>query len=169
MPLPQNPDEYFSKPLTVYPMTNPTHQTPEPPAAGEFTSNDIKPGPFSEHDLRMQWNAQADNFNQWDSLDSCEQLALAQTAAISADRARRPQDELVPVSERLPGPEDCDAEGRVWWLKERANPDHDLLMPTWHLQRHGPAGARFFRFTHWIPANALPLPSTTPARGCSHD
>ena len=65
----------------------------------------------------------------------------------------------VPVSERLPGPEDCDAEGRCWWLKERANPDHDLLMPTWHLQRQGPAGTRFFRFTHWCPFHALPLPA----------
>jgi hypothetical protein len=69
-----------------------------------------------------------------------------------------PAPQPIPVSERLPGPKDCDAEGRCWWLKERANPDHDLLMPTWHLQRQGPAGTRFFRFTHWLPAHALPLP-----------
>jgi hypothetical protein len=65
----------------------------------------------------------------------------------------------VPVSERLPGPEDCDAEGRCWWLKQRENPDYDLLMPTWHFQRQGPAGTRFFRYTHWLPAHALPVPS----------
>lgn len=64
----------------------------------------------------------------------------------------------VAVAERLPGKGDCDAEGRCWWLKERANPDHDLLMPTWHLQRQGPAGTTFFRFTHWLPHWALPLP-----------
>jgi hypothetical protein len=40
------------------------------------------PGPFSEHDLIQRWNAQADNANQWDSLDTCEQLAWAQTCAI---------------------------------------------------------------------------------------
>jgi hypothetical protein len=65
----------------------------------------------------------------------------------------------IPVSERLPGPEDCDAEGRCWWLKQRENPDYDLLMPTWHFQRQGPAGTRFFRYTHWLPAHALPVPS----------
>jgi hypothetical protein len=42
----------------------------------------VEPGPFSEHDLREQWNAQADEFNQWESLDSSEQLAWAQTRAI---------------------------------------------------------------------------------------
>ena len=50
----------------------------------KLTSNDIKPGPFSEHELREQWNSQADEFNQWDSLDSCEQLAWAQTQALSS-------------------------------------------------------------------------------------
>jgi hypothetical protein len=44
----------------------------------------VEPGPFSEHDLREQWNAQADEFNQWESLDSSEQLAWAQTRAIAA-------------------------------------------------------------------------------------
>ena len=72
----------------------------------------------------------------------------------------RPTPQPVAVSERLPGPEDCDEQGRCWWLKQRANPDHDLLMPTWHLQRQGPVGTTFFRFTHWAPANALPTPET---------
>jgi hypothetical protein len=47
----------------------------------------VEPGPFSEHDLREQWNAQADEFNQWESLDSSEQLAWAQTRAIAAQAA----------------------------------------------------------------------------------
>jgi Lar family restriction alleviation protein len=47
----------------------------------------VEPGPFSEHDLREQWNAQADQFNQWESLDSSEQLAWAQTRAIAAQAA----------------------------------------------------------------------------------
>jgi hypothetical protein len=47
----------------------------------------VEPGPFSEHDLREQWNAQADDFNQWESLDSSEQLAWAQTRAIAAQAA----------------------------------------------------------------------------------
>ena len=47
----------------------------------------VEPGPFSEDDLREQWNAQADEFNQWESLDSSEQLAWAQTRAIAAQPA----------------------------------------------------------------------------------
>ena len=53
------------------------------------TSDDIPPGPLTEHDLIQQWNNQADEFNQWDSLDTCEQLAWAQVRAIAADRNRR--------------------------------------------------------------------------------
>lgn len=62
----------------------------QPAPAEPATSDDIPPGPFSEHDLREAWNGQADQFNQWDSLDTGEQLAWAQARAIAADRARRP-------------------------------------------------------------------------------
>jgi hypothetical protein len=48
------------------------------------TSEQIPPGPWSEHQLRTQWNAQADEFNQWESLDLSEQLAWAQARAIGA-------------------------------------------------------------------------------------
>ena len=51
-----------------------------------LTSDDIPPGPLSEDDLRRGWNQQADEHNQWESLDSCEQLAWAQALAIKADR-----------------------------------------------------------------------------------
>ena len=57
----------------------------------------VEPGPFSEHDLREQWNAQADELNQWESLDSCEQLAWAQTRAIAADRFLPPVAKPTPV------------------------------------------------------------------------
>lgn len=60
-----------------------------PAPAEPATSNDIPPGPFSEQDLREAWNGQADQFNQWDSLDTGEQLAWAQARAIAADRARQ--------------------------------------------------------------------------------
>lgn len=55
-----------------------------------LSADDIPPGPLSEHELREQWNQQADEFNQWDSLDSCEQLAWAQARAIQRDRNARP-------------------------------------------------------------------------------
>jgi hypothetical protein len=44
----------------------------------------VEPGPLSEHELREQWNAQADEFNQWESLDPAEQLAWAQARAIAS-------------------------------------------------------------------------------------
>ena len=54
----------------------------------------------------------------------------------------------VPVSERLPGPEDCDAEGRCW----RFAPAEGF----------GAAGWSFYQGseddTHWLPAHALPIP-----------
>lgn len=47
------------------------------------------PSPISAHDLAIQWNQQADQSEQWDSLDLYEQLAWAQSRAIAADRAQR--------------------------------------------------------------------------------
>lgn len=43
----------------------------------------IPPSPYTESQLRDQWNAQADEFNQWESLDSGEQHAWAQARALS--------------------------------------------------------------------------------------
>ena len=57
----------------------------------------IEPGPFSEDELLKQWNAQADELNQWESLDSSEQLAWAQTRAIAADRFLPPVAKPTPV------------------------------------------------------------------------
>ena len=88
--------------------------------------------------------------------------AIAYARAVLA-RWGNPTPQPVAVSERWPEQEDCDEQGRCWWLKQRANPDHDLLMPTpmptWHLQRQRLVGTTFFRFTHWLPANALPTPT----------
>jgi hypothetical protein len=48
-----------------------------------LTSDDIPPGPLSEDDLRRGWTQQADEHNQWESLDSAEQLDWAQARAIA--------------------------------------------------------------------------------------
>jgi hypothetical protein len=59
----------------------------------------VEPGPFSEHDLSEQWNAQADEFNQWESLDSSEQLAWAQTRAINSGQfASLTQEPTAPIA-----------------------------------------------------------------------
>lgn len=54
-----------------------------------MTTSEFPPGPISENDLREAWNQQADQFDQWDSLESYEQLAWAQIRAIAADRAQQ--------------------------------------------------------------------------------
>jgi hypothetical protein len=161
-------------------------------------------GPFSLIELATQWNAQADEFNQWDSLGLGEQIGWAQARAIAADRARRsapeppPDGEVatiaarlkdlahavteerwcdfsmrvpaqplrdadlvltrsadllsrlsppqpIPVSERLPGAEDCLDEGWAWFFSPRVG-WRQAVLPV------SPA------FTHWLPAYALPRP-----------
>jgi hypothetical protein len=76
--------------------------------------------------------------------------ALAQPEPVA------PTIQPVPVSERLPGPEDCDSEGRCWmfdpcdrgwWAYRSALPsDDELGRPPW---------------THWLPYWALPVPADT--------
>jgi len=80
-----------------------------------------------------------------------EPIMLAFRAAIAADRAAiakygTPTPQPVAVSERLPGPEDCDEKGRCWW--HRYTPTKE-----WHLQR-----VYIGRYNYWLPANALPTP-----------
>jgi hypothetical protein len=76
----------------------------------------------------------------------------------------------VPVSERLPGSGDCDAEGRCWLLTVEDD------YPQWRLhsiQGAQPGGAMIwvpvdsspgvmvdcFYTSHWLPAHVLPLPA----------
>jgi hypothetical protein len=59
--------------------------------------------------------------------------------------------EPVPVAERLPGPEDCDDQGRCWWL------DRPLkYAPAWILRR--PDDGLLFTFIAWAPHWAFPFP-----------
>jgi len=69
----------------------------------------------------------------------------------------RPAIEPIPVSERLPGPEDCDEEGRCWWFCPAS------LLPNgmcayWCL---APADPPKSWHTHWRPYRALTLPPVT--------
>lgn len=52
-------------------------------AAGE------EPHLIPEHELQLSWDAQAEDFNDWNSLDLSEKLAWAQIRAAIHDRARR--------------------------------------------------------------------------------
>jgi hypothetical protein len=73
-------------------VTNPTEAVR---AAAPLTAETIKPGPFSEHDLRQLWNAQSEE--EWYGLMSYQQLAFAQTQAIEADRRRAEPTSSAPV------------------------------------------------------------------------
>ena len=56
----------------------------------------------------------------------------------------------ISVTERLPGPEDCDAEGRCWAWKLDDEDD------AWHLELREWINSPWT--THWLPAHALPQP-----------
>jgi hypothetical protein len=73
-------------------------------------------------------------------------------------RYARPTIKPVPVAERLPGPEDCDAEERCWWFTP-ADFSDDVSVPSWHLDASpGPGQFRFYGYTHSLPHHALPVP-----------
>jgi hypothetical protein len=59
----------------------------------------------------------------------------------------RPAIEPVPVAERLPGPEDCDAEGTCWLTSIDTDPGWVIDNPE-----------KCTNWTHWLPHHALPVP-----------
>jgi hypothetical protein len=112
------------------------------------------PGPTDEEllgieDLEATWNAQADAFNSWDELGIDEIVWWAQRQALA--RWGRSAIEPVPVSERLPGPKDCDAEGRCWWWNPTMDPD----CPNWWSFE---STEYIETEPYWLPHWALPVP-----------
>ena len=64
----------------------------------------------------------------------------------------------VAISERLPGPEDCDAGGRCWlWERDcgYSGCKWALVDRTWSLSQ---SDEDLSVYTHWLPFHALPLP-----------
>ena len=57
----------------------------------------------------------------------------------------------VSVSERLPGPEDCDSHGWCWVLYSAHS--------TWTLEPPYGQDGMPTGWTHWLPTHALPIPS----------
>ena len=83
------------------------------------------------------------------SLGHMGMFVAAQRVERAADLLQRQRPQPVAVSERMPGPEDCDAEGRCWWEFEGS----DDYEPCWTLRKmYGMP----FDTTHWLPFNALP-------------
>jgi hypothetical protein len=74
---------------------------------------------------------------------------FSETIRAALARWGRPAIEPVPVSERLPGPEDCDEEGRCYgW-------DGDYW---WMVGNPGITITKYTGYTHWLPYWALPVP-----------
>ena len=69
----------------------------------------------------------------------------------------RPAIEPVPVSERLPGPEDCDAEGRCWWWRTDGVEEHWELISLRDPIGHNESCASHVNYTHSLPHYALPV------------
>jgi hypothetical protein len=72
-----------------------------------------------------------------------------------------PAPEVVPVavSERLPGEEDCDADGRCWLFSK--------VESEWRLLNAANPGVPHLKycFSHWLPAHAIPLPQAGEGEG----
>jgi hypothetical protein len=77
-------------------------------------------------------------------------LTCMARAALAQPEPEGPTPQPVPVSKRLPGPEDCDAEGRCWWYGEGGD------MVGWTLDAEG---LSYYRAKYWLPAHALPVPT----------
>ena len=111
-----------------------------------------KPEGPTDKELRDLWSwAAGQDQGPWPTQQHC--FARAVLA-----RWGRPTPQPVPVSERLPRPEDCDAEGKCWWGRSESND----WSADWTLATHE-AVAEFCEFspqTMWLPAHALPLPDT---------
>lgn len=79
--------------------------------------------------------------------DLLEQLAAVAPAVVP-----------VAVSERLPGTEDCDAEGRCWQWTPFEEGTNFPAPGDWGLQLGEWLSNVRCQTTHWLPAHALPLP-----------
>jgi hypothetical protein len=83
-----------------------------------------------------------------------EEAEAAQLAGLRAVLARwgRPAIKPVPVSERLPGPEDCDDQGRCW-MCGKVDGDWRLIS----IDNPGVPQLKY-AFSHWLPHWVLPVP-----------
>ena len=91
-------------------------------------------------------------------------LLLAEADGPAVPESREPASvalQPVLVSERLPGPEDCDEQGRCWlWERDcgYSGCKWALVDRAWALSQ---SDEDLSVYTHWLPANALPTPEAT--------
>jgi hypothetical protein len=107
---------------------------------------------------RLGWFIAEDETNENDPGNQYW-LTGKQAGIDSVDRARallaHPTTQPVAVSERLPGPEDCNEQGRCWMF---GNVEGDWRL----ISTINPGIPKLkYCFSHWLPANALPTPEAT--------
>ena len=105
--------------------------TPEPAA-----------GPTDEEIDELAWNWYSKTGSTWWQVDAFRAFARA----VLASYGNQPP-QPIPLSERLPGPEDCDGEGCIWmwnghWVRLKAEA----------------ASLESWSGSCWLPHHALPLP-----------
>jgi hypothetical protein len=92
-----------------------------------------------------------------DALEKCQRSYgdEPESSLVWKARAALAEPKLVPVAERLPGPEDCDAKGRCWWwiVDEPGAFPHWICAP---LEAQTWAG-----YSAWLPHHALPVPQAS--------
>lgn len=99
-------------------------------------------------------NAVADLHAIADILSAKERHIQARKLTRAADLLGYLIMEPLPVSQRLPGPDDCDMEGRCWCFTPRIDIEKSLVFHArWILSVISDVD------THWLPYCSLPLPS----------
>ena len=86
---------------------------------------------------------------------------FSETIRAALDRWGHSTPQPVAVSERLPGLEDCDEQGRCWlWERDCGYTGRKwaLVDRAWSLSQ---SDEDLSVYTHWLPANALPTPEAT--------
>jgi hypothetical protein len=104
----------------------------------------VEEGPTDEG-LQEMWFG-SEWFNEGATL--CEFISIARAALAKWGRHPESPDsstQPIPLSERLPGPEDCLDEGWAWFFNQRIG-WRQAVLPV------SPG------YTHWLPSNALPTP-----------
>jgi hypothetical protein len=170
MPWTQNSDEFFGKDLSVY-------LSPAPPDYRALCAELLRAwrlgdnivGPMNRAAAALDAQTEpvaptddelddlADDFLDW----NCEGWRAYARAVLA--RYARSAIQPVPVSERLPGPKDCNADGEAW-VEEPAfdyplhdSGDYDIEPGKWVLRRIAPFDKPNNR--RWLPHHALPTPT----------
>jgi len=128
------------------------HPAPGHSSLETMTQQDYLP------DFRALCAELADSLEEWLSSNSIDGISLddgTDAELIYRARAALAKPKPVPVAERLPEPEDCDAKGRCWWwiVDEPGAFPHWICAPL--------EAQRWAGYSAWLPHHALPVPQAS--------